>query len=83
MHLAGYRLAETIDDLTCDQEAFVGHVAFEMTKLKAKIAGAEIKDSPRQNPGEDSYGKLLERGNYRDLQAKFAERLRQSANKPL
>ncbi len=82
MHWAGYTLDE-ISRLTFDQRAFVCHVAFEMLKMKAKIAGAEIKEPSRHAPGDDSYGDILKRNGYKDLQAKFAERMKQTANKPL
>ena len=61
-------------------------MAFEDLKMKARLAGAKVDDSrpTRHDPSEDSYGKLLEeKANWKAMEEEFAEREKQSLNKPL
>jgi hypothetical protein len=49
--------------LTANQELFVAMVATEQIKMRARLAGAEVKEGPRRKgrKGEDPYGKVLAR----------------------
>ncbi|MGB5101054.1 MAG: hypothetical protein WBN94_10720 [Methanothrix sp.] len=83
--MAGYRLAGgNADDLTANQELFVALVAYEQIKFQARLAGAEIKDSPRRSSKEDRYGELLERRRQmKEMDAEFAGTIEACLNKRL
>ncbi len=83
-HLAGYRLADCLDDLTADQEIFVALIASEHIRIQARLAGADVPPGKhRQRAGEDSYGKLLEEhSRLKELHNEFSNDL-EKCTKPL
>jgi hypothetical protein len=59
-------------------------VAYEQMKFQARLAGAEIKDSPKRSSTTDPYGEILERRKImKEMHDEFASTIEQSLNKRL
>lgn len=87
-HLAGYRLATNIDDLTLAQEFFVILAAQEEIKMRIRLAGGgEMPETARVTgtaSQEDSYGKCLEDWHRQhEVERLVKENLKRYINKPL